>query len=140
MLDAGNRRAWRAWLKKNAASEKEIWLVFWKKHTGKTSISHNEAAEEPLCFGWIDSTVRRLDDDRYAQRFSPRRPRTPFSQANKARLRHLIKEGKVTPGVLAHLGDLTEEEFAKRLRHFLRITTRNRLFGSGGIEKHYGQA
>jgi uncharacterized protein YdeI (YjbR/CyaY-like superfamily) len=111
LLDAGTRRAWRAWLRAHAASAKEIWLVFWKKHTGKTSLSYNDAVEEALCFGWIDSTVRRLDDDRYAQRFSPRKPRTHYSQANKERLRYLVTKGLVIPEVLATLDFLGEEEF-----------------------------
>jgi uncharacterized protein YdeI (YjbR/CyaY-like superfamily) len=112
LLDAGNRRTWRAWLKKHHATDKEIWLVFWKKHTGKASILYNDAVEEALCFGWIDSTVRRLDEDRFAQRFSPRKPRTPYSPANKERLRHLIEAGKVIPEVLATLDHLDDEEFA----------------------------
>jgi uncharacterized protein YdeI (YjbR/CyaY-like superfamily) len=112
VLDPGTRRAWRAWLKANRQSARDIWLVFWKKHTGKASLSYNDAVEEALCFGWIDSTARRLDDDRYAQRFSPRNRKTPYSQANKERLRYLIERGKVIPEVLATLDFLNEESFS----------------------------
>jgi uncharacterized protein YdeI (YjbR/CyaY-like superfamily) len=106
-----NRREWRAWLKKHYQSEKEVWLVYFKKHTGTPCILYNDAVEEALCFGWIDSIVKRIDENRYAQRFSLRNPKTPYSQANKERLRELIKQGKVAKHVLATLGNLAEEHF-----------------------------
>lgn len=101
---------WRAWLERHYKSEKEIWLVFYKKHTGQPRISYNEAVEEALCFGWIDSTARRIDEERYAQRFSVRRPKSTYSQANKERLRELVRQGKVVDDVLATLGDVLEED------------------------------
>lgn len=101
---------WRAWLEMHYKSEKEIWLVFYKKHTGQPRISYNEAVEEALCFGWIDSTARRIDEERYAQRFSVRRPKSTYSQANKERLRELVRQGKVVDDVLATLGDVLEED------------------------------
>ena len=110
MLHVTNRKEWRSWLKKHYKSEKEIWLVYCKKHTGKPRIPYNEAVEEALCFGWIDSTVKSIDADRFAQRFSVRNPKSPYSQANKERLRVLITQGKVAKDVLATLGDLTAEE------------------------------
>ena len=82
------RKEWRDWLKKHYRSEKEIWLVYYKKHTGKPRINYNEAVEEALCFGWIDSTVKSIDEGRFAQRFSWRNPKRPYSQANKERLRN----------------------------------------------------
>ncbi len=105
------RKEWRDWLKKHAKSEKEIWLVYYKKHTGKLRIPYNEAVEEALCFGWIDSIVKSIDEDRFAQRFSPRNPKSSYSQANKERLRELIRQGQVAKDVLATLGDVAEEEF-----------------------------
>jgi len=111
LLYVTNRREWRDWLKKHYKSEKEVWLVYYKKHTGKPRILYNDAVEEALCFGWIDSTVRRIDEDRFAQRFSLRNPKTPYSQANKERLKGLIKEGKVVDEVLSTLGDLVGEQF-----------------------------
>lgn len=106
-----HRKDWRAWLKKHYKSEKEIWLVYYKKHTGQPRIPYNEAVEEALCFGWIDSTVKGIDEDRFAQRFSPRNPKSRYSQANRERLRALAKQGKIVKEVLATLGDLAEEEF-----------------------------
>lgn len=105
-----SRKEWRDWLKKHYKSEQDVWLVYYKKHTGKPRIPYNDAVEEALCFGWIDSTVKRIDEDRFAQRFSPRNPKAPYSQANKERLRELIKQGKVVKGVLATLGNLAEEQ------------------------------
>lgn len=111
LLDVATRKEWRAWLRKHYRSEREIWLVFHKKHTGRPRIPYNDAVEEALCFGWIDSTARRLDDDRYAQRFSVRNPKTPYSQTNKERLRALLAQGKVAKEVAATLGDLATEQF-----------------------------
>jgi uncharacterized protein YdeI (YjbR/CyaY-like superfamily) len=106
-----DRKKWRAWLKTHYRTAKEIWLVYFRKETGKPRISYNDSVEEALCFGWIDSTVRKLDSERFAQRFSPRRPGRPYSQTNKERLRSLIADGKVAKDVLATLGDLPEEDF-----------------------------
>jgi len=110
LLYATSREEWRDWLERHYKSEKEIWLVYYKKHSGKARIPYNEAVEEALCFGWIDSTVRRIDEERYAQRFSVRKPKSQYSQANKERLRELVKQGKIADEVLATLGNILEEE------------------------------
>lgn len=113
LLYVTQRKDWRAWLKQHYTSETEVWLVFHKKHTGQPRIAYNDAVEEALCFGWIDSTIKRLDEDRFAQRFSPRRANSHYSQANKERLRALAKQGKIMKEVLATLGDVIagEDEF-----------------------------
>jgi uncharacterized protein YdeI (YjbR/CyaY-like superfamily) len=111
LLDVSNRGEWRTWLEQNYRQKKEIWLVFYKRHTGKQRILYNDAVEEALCFGWIDSIVRRLDEDRYAQRFSRRNPKTPYSQANQERLKRLTAQGKVMQDVLDLLGDSLQEDF-----------------------------
>ena len=85
-LYAAKRAEWRKWLKQNYKTEKEIWLVFYKKSSGKPRIEYNDAVEEALCFGWIDSTVKKIDDESFAQRFSRRNPKTGYSQSNKERL------------------------------------------------------
>jgi len=110
-LSVSSRKAWRDWLRKHYKKDREIWLVYYKKATGKARITYNDAVEEALCFGWIDSTVKTLDERRFAQRFSPRKPRSKFSQANKERLRKLIKAGKVRKDVLASLGDVSVKRF-----------------------------
>jgi uncharacterized protein YdeI (YjbR/CyaY-like superfamily) len=106
-----NRQTWRAWLAENYDKEKEIWFIYPKKASGKPRILYNDAVEEALCFGWIDSTAKRIDDDSYAQRFSPRNPKSPYSEANKARLRKLVKEGLVIPSVKAAIHDIIYEKF-----------------------------
>ena len=106
ILEVPTRREWRRWLRGHAASAKEIWLVYYKKKSGKPRISYNDAVEEALCFGWIDSNVRSIDEQRFAQRFSPRKPKSPYSPANQERLHRLIAEGKVAKKVLATLGSL----------------------------------
>ena len=108
-LDAADRQAWRAWLEENHASEPEIWLVFYRKASGILGIPYNEAVEEALCFGWIDSTVKKIDQDRRAQRFTPRKPGSGWSEMNKVRFHRLLAEGKVAPAGLASFGDLTRE-------------------------------
>jgi len=110
LLRVSDRKAWRAWLRAHYRSEAEAWLVFAKAHTGKPRIAYNDAVEEALCFGWIDSTVRRLDADHFAQRFTPRRPKRTYSQANIERLRKLVRQRKVVKEVRESLGDLLEEK------------------------------
>ncbi len=106
ILFISDRRAWRAWLKKNYRKEKGIWLAYPKKHTGMPRIAYNDAVEEALCFGWIDSIVRTVDADTYAQRFTPRKPNSRYSQANIERLRKLIGSGKVMKDVIASSGKI----------------------------------
>jgi len=106
-----NREDWRNWLKKNYKTETEIWLVYPKKGTGKPRIEYNDAIEEVLCFGWIDSINKRLDDEHMVQRFSPRKPKAKYSQANIERLRYLVAKKMVIKEVLETLGDLLNEEF-----------------------------
>jgi uncharacterized protein YdeI (YjbR/CyaY-like superfamily) len=105
------RKDWRDWLKNHYKTEKEIWLVYYKIQSGKPRIPYEDAVEEALCFGWIDSTVKPLDDERYAQRFSPRNPKSAYSQPNKERLRMLARKGRVAKDVLASLGNILKEKF-----------------------------
>ena len=90
------RTEWRSWLQEHHTTEREIWLVYYKKHTAKPRIPYNDAVEEALCYGWIDSTVKKLDDDRFAQRFTPRKhgSNSKLSEMNKERIRQLITQKK----------------------------------------------
>ena len=91
-----NRKDWRAWLSKNWNKEKEIWLIYYKKNSGKERIPYNDAVEEALCFGWIDSTAKTFNKDSFVQRFSPRRKGSNISQTNTERVRKMIKQKKMT--------------------------------------------
>jgi len=117
-----NRDDWRSWLGEHYAEESDIWLVYYIKEIGKPRIPYNEAVEEALCFGWIDSIVRNIDHERYAQRFTPRKPDSKYSQTNKERLKKLIDDGKVIPEVLANLEevDLVRFEFPEDIMAALR--------------------
>ena len=95
-LYVADRKTWRAWLSGHSTSTKEIWLVYYKKSSGRPRIPYNDAVEEALCFGWIDSIVKKVDDERFAQRFSPRRPGSALSQLNKERIGKLILEKRMT--------------------------------------------
>jgi uncharacterized protein YdeI (YjbR/CyaY-like superfamily) len=105
-----NREDWRQWLAGHFQSENEIWLVYYRKETGKPRIPYKDAVEEALCFGWIDSQTKKMDDERFAQRFTPRNPRSGYSQTNKERLRKLMEQGKVMPEVAAGLGEELDPE------------------------------
>jgi len=98
-----NRDDLRKWLIDNHSSKKEIWLVQYKKTANKPSITYVEAVEEAICFGWIDSTEKSMDAERYATRFSPRRPKSNWTNTNKDRARRMIAEGRMTPGGRATL-------------------------------------
>jgi uncharacterized protein YdeI (YjbR/CyaY-like superfamily) len=175
LLTVTDRARWRAWLEKHHDKESEIWLVYYRKASGKPRISYNDSVEEALCFGWIDSVQKGIDDQRLAQRFTPRKRVGGLSEINKQRVRRLVSEGKMTPAGMAVIGDALEErpltlsadveralrkdpdtwkffqafpepykqlriawiesarrrpeEFDKRLRHFVKMTTRNKRFG-----------
>ena len=111
LLHVTTRAAWRAWLKANYKSRTEIWLVYSRKGTGKPRVAYNEAVEEALCFGWIDSIVRSIDAARFAQRFSVRKPASKYSQANLERLRALVRRRRVMRDVLPTIPDLSQAEF-----------------------------
>ena len=96
-----DRKTWRAWLAENYDKEPEVWLVYYRLETGRPRVPYDHAVEEALCFGWIDSTVKKIDDERFAQRFSPRKKASTLSQANKERIHKLIAEKKMTEAGLA---------------------------------------
>lgn len=111
MLYVVERSDWRRWLIENYQTAPEIWLVYPRKQSGLPRIPYNDAVEEALCFGWIDSITRSVDDGRYAQRFSPRRVGSPISQTNRERLRRLIAQGKVLPEVATAVQPALDEPF-----------------------------
>ena len=106
LLDVSDAAAWRRWLAANHASEPEIWLVMHSKASGLPSIPYNDAVEEALCFGWIDSIVKRVDAHSRAQRFTPRRPGSPISPMNRERVLRLRAAGRMTQAGLDAIGDI----------------------------------
>ncbi len=91
-----NREDFRKWLVENHQTKKEIWLIQYKKATRKPSIHYVEAVEEAICFGWIDGFEKGLDAERYTIRFSPRRPKSNWTNTNKDRARRMIAAGRMT--------------------------------------------
>jgi hypothetical protein len=95
--------SWRAWLAKNHASEREVWVIFPKKHTGEKCMSYEDSVEEALCHGWIDSIIKRIDDQTYARKFTPRTDNLNWSDVNKRRVAKCIREGRMTEIGLAKI-------------------------------------
>ena len=92
-----NRTEWRRWLVENHVREKDgVWLVFQRKGAGKSSLEYEEAVEEALCFGWVDSLIKRIDEQTYCRKFTPRKDASDWSNSNKLRVRKITKEGKMT--------------------------------------------
>jgi len=93
---------WRKWLEENHRTANEIWLVFWKRHTGKTGIDYDTSVETAICFGWIDSLMKSIDDDCYARKFTPRTGKSDWSFLNRERALEMIRQGTMTePGMEA---------------------------------------
>jgi uncharacterized protein YdeI (YjbR/CyaY-like superfamily) len=111
-----DRAAWRAWLRANHRTANEIWLINYKVNSGKKGFTYDEAVEEALCYGWIDSIIKARDETKFAQRYSPRRPGSQLSETNRERVRRLVKAGKMTKAgleAISHAYRLNEK--AKRL-------------------------
>ena len=98
---AKDRKAWRRWLEKNHADAASVWLIIYKKESGKASVYYPESVEEALCFGWIDSKPNKRDEESYYQFFAKRNPKSAWSKVNKAKVEQLIKDGLMTPAGIA---------------------------------------
>jgi uncharacterized protein YdeI (YjbR/CyaY-like superfamily) len=104
-LYCATREDWRAWLQANHGSEKEAWLVLVRKGSTTPCVTLDEATEEAVCFGWIDSIMRRIDDERRVLRFTPRRKGSGWSASNKKRVEKLIAAGRMTEAGLAKVDE-----------------------------------
>ncbi len=96
-----SRARFRAWLAANHARKPELWVGFWKAHTGRKTVTYDEAVDESLCFGWIDGLVKGVDGEAYMQRFTPRRPRSIWSAINIRKVERLREAGLMAPAGLA---------------------------------------
>jgi uncharacterized protein YdeI (YjbR/CyaY-like superfamily) len=94
------REELRAWFEKNHSREKELWIGYYKKGVPKSAVTYAEAVEEALCFGWIDGQVRSIDESSYANRYSPRRPRSRWTQTNLQKAEELARSGRMRPAGL----------------------------------------
>jgi uncharacterized protein YdeI (YjbR/CyaY-like superfamily) len=101
MLDVRSRKAWRAWLSEHHASSPGVWFVFHKAHTDVKCVPYEDFVREALCFGWIDSLIKRLDGDRYARKVTPRKPTSKWSDSNRRRWKELNDAGLLAPAGLA---------------------------------------
>ena len=106
-----DRNEWREWLAQNFETAEEIWLVFPTKDSGETGISYNDAVEEALCFGWIDSITKRMDEKHHLKRFTPRRKGSPYSRPNIERLIWLDSQGMIHPMVRPTVEDIISTEY-----------------------------
>ena len=97
MFHAESIGQWRAWLRENHESSNGVWLVVWKKHTGKPALKYSDTVDLALAFGWIDSRTNRLDDQRATRWFCPRNPTSPWSRINRAKIARLVQEGRLQP-------------------------------------------
>lgn len=100
-VEADDRATWHAWLAANHDTSTGAWLVTWRPSSGRGSLDYEAAVEEALCFGWVDSTGGRIDDDRGRLYFAPRKARSPWAATNKARVERLIAAGRMAPAGLA---------------------------------------
>ena len=98
-----NRNEWRDWLSKNYTAEAGIWLIFYKKETSRPTIAYEAAVEEALCFGWIDSIIKKIDAAKYVRKFTPRSGKSKWSQLNKKRANKMVKQGRMTEVGLAKI-------------------------------------
>jgi uncharacterized protein YdeI (YjbR/CyaY-like superfamily) len=97
------RAEWRKWLTQHHSEESGVWLVFYKTHTRMPTLHYDAVVEEALCFGWIDSIIKKLDDDRYARKITPRKPSSQWSELNKNRVKTLLRQGLMTDAGLARI-------------------------------------
>ena len=110
-LYVSERKDWREWLENHFETEKEIWLIYPHKNSKKPRIVYNDAVEEALCFGWIDSTVKVFDKNSSMQRFTPRNPKSTYSQPNKERMKWLFENNLLHPNVLEMGKKIQKEKF-----------------------------
>jgi uncharacterized protein YdeI (YjbR/CyaY-like superfamily) len=143
-LKIRSREDWRKWLADNYAKEVEIWLVFQKKHTGVSNVPYEVTVEEALCFGWIDSIIKRLNENQYVRKYTPRKPGSPWSQLNQARAKKMIRAGCMTGAGLILINEAKSSGEWGQMRTRPRIQEDaipqellNALSGNPNAERHF---
>jgi uncharacterized protein YdeI (YjbR/CyaY-like superfamily) len=100
-LYVADRHEWRAWLEENSGTRKQVWLVYYRNCVEKPTVPYDDSVEEAICFGWIDGVIKKLDSERYARKFMPRRAKSRWSESNKKRAEKMVEEGRMTEAGLA---------------------------------------
>ncbi|MFC1941009.1 YdeI family protein [Chloroflexota bacterium] len=106
-----NSKQWRKWLEQNHDTIKDVWLIHYKKNSNKSSVSYQDALEEALCFGWIDSIMKSIDDEKFILKYSPRKTKSIWSKLNKEKAEKLIKAGKMTDAGLIKIEEAKNNGF-----------------------------
>jgi uncharacterized protein YdeI (YjbR/CyaY-like superfamily) len=120
-FSAQNRAEWRQWLTDHHTSDNDVWLIYFKAETGKLTIPYEDSVEEALCFGWVDSLIQKIDEERYARKFTPRKLGSNWSYSNKQRVARLIAEGLMTPAGLAKIDYPLDQPFFEQEKKELNI-------------------
>lgn len=102
-LYVADREEWRDWLEKNHNTERLVWLIFYKRQTGRRSIPYDDAVDEALCFGWIDSIIKKINEEKYVRKFTPRKAKSRWSQLNRKRAEAMMREGRMTEAGLTKI-------------------------------------
>lgn len=126
-----SNKQWRTWLQKNHVKKQSVWLLCYKIKSGKPSITWSDAVDEALCFGWIDSIRKSVDDETFVQYFSKRKPGSTWSKINKAKIKRLIADGLMTPA------GLTAIETAKKNGSWTKLDAVEELTISKDMEKAF---
>jgi len=133
---------WRNWLARHHDTETELWLIFYKKSTGQPSLDYESAVEEALCFGWIDSIIKKLDEASFARKFTPRKDRSKWSPTNKKRIEKLMASGRMAPAVLARVkaaraNGMWDKPDRPEIRFELPTDFREALAKNAGATEHF---
>ena len=123
-----NQTDWRKWLEKNHHREKEVWLVYFKPASGKSNIDYESSVEEALCFGWIDSIIQKIDENKYARKFNPRGMESKWSETNKRRVVKVVREGRMTEAGMAKVTfDINQVNIKKPKTKRLSVETPEKI-------------
>ena len=137
-----NGQEWRTWLQQKHTETDAVWLVHYKKSSGKTGITYGDALEEALCFGWIDSKLKSLDEEKYIVRYSPRKAKSVWSKLNKDKAEQLIESGKMTQAGLAKIEEAKsngywDSAYTNRIMDELPLDLKNALIQDKDAWHHF---
>jgi uncharacterized protein YdeI (YjbR/CyaY-like superfamily) len=134
LVHADDAATWRSWLEEHHATSGSCWLVTWRPKTGHVHLPYDEAVEEALCFGWVDSTAGRFDDDRGKLYFAPRKPTSPWAATNKARVARLTAAGRMAQAGIAAIEQAKENGYWEILDSAERLEVPDDL--AAALTKH----